>query len=46
MRYGLKYSSTGFCPLKIEITQSPDGFRLYDRNAIMNGHSLVKKHLL
>ena len=29
MRYCLNYSGTlGFCPLKIKITQFPDGFRL------------------
>ena len=28
MWYRLKYSGTRFCPLKIKITQSPDGLRL------------------
>ena len=28
MQYGLNYSGQGFCPLKITVTQFPDGFRL------------------
>ena len=28
MRYGLNILVQGFCPLKIKITQFPDGFRL------------------
>ena len=28
MRYCSIYSVQGFCPLKIKITQFPDGFRL------------------
>ena len=37
MRYCLNYSGTlGFCPLKVEITQFPDGFCL-DTTWISNG---------
>ena len=28
MQYALNYLVQGFCPLKIKITQFPDGFRL------------------
>ena len=39
MQYCLNYSGIGFCPLKIKMTQFPNGFRL--NSEIQNASSIA-----